>query len=128
MKIHIAAPAVIRGEMENGVDALHGRPRHTGFPQIGLQKIDLARAEILANVAEMAAGQVIDDANFFRASRQQLIRKRRPDERRSTRHKNSLARPKSVRRRHACVASLTFESAVRRSKISANFCNSLTLS
>ena len=81
MELHVAAPAVIRGEMENGVDVLYRGPGHAGFPQIGLQKIDLARAEMLANVVEMPAAQVIDDANFFRASRQQLIGKRRADER-----------------------------------------------
>jgi hypothetical protein len=66
--------------MEYRVDALHRGPGHTGFPQIGLEKIDFARAEMLAEVAEMAAGQVIDDANSFRPSRQQLIDKRRADE------------------------------------------------
>src|SRR5713226_41802 len=114
MKIHVATPAVIRGEMENGVDTLHRGPGHTGLTQIGLQKIDFARAEMLANVAEMAAAQVIDNANFFCASRQQLIGKRRADERRSARYKNSLSRPKSVRcRRHARAASLLFQFAVR---------------
>jgi hypothetical protein len=60
---------------------------------------------MLAKVAEMAAGQVIDDTNSLRASRQQLIDKRRADERSSTRYKYSLSRPKSVHRRHARAAS-----------------------
>ena len=55
VEVHVAAPAVIRGEMENRVDALHGGPGHTWFPQIGLQKIDLAGTEMLTNVVEMAA-------------------------------------------------------------------------
>src|SRR5437667_11020337 len=97
---------MIRGEMENRVDALHRGAGHTGLPQIGLQKIHFARAEVLPNVTEMAAGQIIDDANLFRASRQQLIGKRRADERRSTSYENCLSRPKSVRRRHASTASL----------------------
>src|SRR5947208_16954663 len=99
MEVHVTAPPVIRGEMEDRVDALHRGAGHAGLPQIGLQKIHFARAEVLPNVTEMAAGQVIDDANLFRASRQQLIGKRRADERRSTSYENCLSRPKSVRRR-----------------------------
>src|SRR5260370_27527733 len=92
--------------MENDVHALHRGTGHAGFAQIGLQKIDFARAEVLANVAEMSAAQVIDDANFFHASCQQLIGKRRADERSPAGYKNSLARPKSIRRRHSCPVSL----------------------
>ena len=91
--------------MENGVDALHRGAGHTGFAQIGLQEIDLAGAEVLANVVEIPAAQVIDDANLFRASCQELIGERRADERRSSCHKNSLPRPESVRSRHARAAS-----------------------
>jgi hypothetical protein len=98
--------------VKNSIDALHRRPRHTRFPQIGLQKIYLASAEVLANVAEMPAAQVIDDANFFRPSRQQLVDKRRADEGRSPCHENSLSRPKSLRRRHARAASAIFQIAV----------------
>jgi len=64
-EVHIAASAMVRGEMKNRVGALHCCPGHAGLPQIRLQKIDFARPEMLANVAEMAAAQVIDDANFF---------------------------------------------------------------
>ncbi len=96
---------MICGEMENRVDALHRGAGNAWLAQIGLQKINFARAEVLPNVAEMAAGQVIDDANLFRASRQQLIGKRRTDERRSARHENRLSRPESVRCRHASAAS-----------------------
>src|SRR5260370_7220530 len=102
MRVHVPTPAVIRGEMEHGVDALHRGASHTGFPQIGLQKIDFARGEMLANVAEMAAAQIIDNANFFCASRQQLIGKRRSDEPPSPPYKTTLSRPHSIRcRPHA---------------------------
>src|SRR5260370_37090396 len=80
VEIHVPAPAVVRGEMENSVNALHRGARHTWFPQISLQKINFARAEMLANVFLMSAAQVVDDANFFRAPCQKLIGKRRTDE------------------------------------------------
>src|SRR5947208_1473535 len=55
--------------MENRVNALHGSAGHARLTQICLQKIHFARAEVLPNVTEMAAGQIIDDANLFRAAR-----------------------------------------------------------
>ena len=65
---------------------------------------------MLAKVAEMAAGQVIDDANSLRPSRQQLIDKRRANERRSTRYKYGLSRPKSVRSSSRARCLLNFHS------------------
>jgi hypothetical protein len=59
--------------MEDRVDALHRRPGHSGFTQIGLQKINFAGPEVMANVAEMAAAEVIDNANVSCASRKELI-------------------------------------------------------
>ena len=101
MEIHVTAPAMIRGEMKNRVDALHRGAGHARLPQIGLQKIDFAGTEVLPNVGEMAAGQIIDNAHLFRASYQQLVGKRGANERHSARYENRLSHPKSVRRRHA---------------------------
>jgi hypothetical protein len=92
---------MIGGEMEDDIDALHRGARHTGFAQIRLQEIYLSGAQMVANIAEISAGQIIDDANFFCTACEKMIGERRADKRRSSRYENSLSRPKPIRSRHA---------------------------
>ena len=72
---------MVRRQMKNYFHALHCRARHPRFAQIRLQKINFASAQMLANVAEVTAAQIIDEANFGSSAREKLIRERRADER-----------------------------------------------
>jgi hypothetical protein len=105
MQIHVASAAVIRRKMKNGINPLHRRTRHSRFAQIRLQKFHFPGSQILANVSDMSAGQVIDDAYLCRTALYEVIRQRRADKRRSTRHENRLPLPKSIRSCHARCAS-----------------------
>jgi hypothetical protein len=75
MQIHVSAAAVIGGQMEYGVHTLHCRAGNAGFAQIGMQKIDFTAAEMLPDIPQMSAGQIINDA-YFRAPRQKLVGQR----------------------------------------------------
>jgi hypothetical protein len=68
-------------------------PCIAALAQIALQKIDFTSAEMLPNIPDMSAGQIGDDA-YFRSSRQQLVRQRRPDERSAAGDQRKLAGPK----------------------------------
>src|SRR5256885_9044017 len=90
--------------MKYGVHALHRRPRDPGLAQIGVQEINSALCQMLPDIAEVAAGQVIDNA-YLRTTRQKLIRQRRPNKRRASGYQYELAAPKRLSRCHARAAS-----------------------
>src|ERR1700730_1555330 len=83
-----------------------------------MDKINLSASGLFLDVAEMPAGQIVDDADF-RATCEQVIRQRRADEGGASRHQHKFSAPKSLRRCHARTAP---------SIIFTNFCSSLTLS
>jgi len=62
----------VRGEVENCFDPLHRGPGHAGFPQSACRKSTLPVPRCWRCCRD-ARCSVIDDANFFRASRQELI-------------------------------------------------------
>jgi len=65
--------------MKDNVHALHRVSRHTRSAQMAALKSTL-RAEMLPNVADVAAGQIVDNANFGHSAREKLICERRADE------------------------------------------------
>jgi hypothetical protein len=69
MEINIAAAPVIRGQMKHSVHALHGRTGDARLAQVRVYKLDLAARGVFADVVEMPARQIIDDADF-RAARE----------------------------------------------------------
>jgi hypothetical protein len=73
VEVDVTSAAVVRRKMKHRVNPLHRGAGHTGLPQVGLQKINLAGAEMPPNVVEVAAAQIVDDANFGGAARQELI-------------------------------------------------------
>ena len=79
MQIHIAAAAMVRGKMKDGIHAFHRGARHARFAQVRLDEFDFAVGDVLVDLSQMPAGQIVDDAHF-RAACQQLIRQRRTDE------------------------------------------------
>jgi len=64
VKIHVTPAAVIRCQVEYRIHALHRGARHSWLTQIRMDKFRLPAAEMLADIAEVAARQVIDDANL----------------------------------------------------------------
>src|SRR5262249_21699730 len=63
VEIDVASAAVIGGEMEHGVDAVHGGARDPRFAKVGLEEIGAAVAEQASDVVQVAAGEVVDDAH-----------------------------------------------------------------
>src|ERR1700722_2011743 len=104
--------------MKNGVHPLHRRAGDARFSQVCMDEINLSASGMFLDVAEMPAGQIVDDADF-RATCEQVVRQRRADEGGASRHQHKFSAPKSLRRCHAFTAP---------SIIFTNFCSSLTLS
>ena len=92
MKIHVAAPAMVGGEMKHDFDALHRRARDAGLAQIGFDESDATALEMLLDVAEPAAGEVVHDAHL-RAAFDKRVHQMRPDERSSAGYQNFLTIP-----------------------------------
>jgi hypothetical protein len=55
MQVHVPAASVIRRQMENRVNALQSGACHPRLAQVGLQKINFAAPEVLANIVKMSA-------------------------------------------------------------------------
>jgi hypothetical protein len=68
---------------------------------------------MLPNVPEMAAAQIIDNANFGGTARKKVIGERRADERSSSCDKHSLSRPKGLRWSHLRYSSSNYFAAMR---------------
>ena len=75
MQIDITAAAVVRSEMENGVHTAHRGAGDAGLAQVGVNEIDLATSQHTANVVQMPAGQIINDANV-RSAIEEFVRQR----------------------------------------------------
>ena len=54
MQIHVAAAAVIGGEMKDRVHTVHGGARDARLAQVGVDKINLASAQFSSNVVQSA--------------------------------------------------------------------------
>src|SRR5258707_6656557 len=91
--------------MKNDVDALYRRARHSWFAQIGLQEVQFASSEVVSNIVEVSARQIIRDSDFLDTSRNQMVRERRSNEGRSAGYQCRLSRPKRFCGRHSWFAS-----------------------
>src|SRR4029077_397680 len=83
VQIHIAASAVIRRQMKDRVHALHGRACDSRLAQVRLDEFHLVGAQVLLKISQVSAGKIVDDADFSRSSREELVRQGRTDERRA---------------------------------------------
>ena len=63
MEVDVAAPAVDGGEMEDHVDALDRALGDAGVEEVLLPELDDAGIDVPLDVGELAARQVIDDAD-----------------------------------------------------------------
>jgi hypothetical protein len=55
MQIHVASPAVVRGEMEHQIHAPHRFPCYAVFQQVGLDKFNRAFVQQVGHVLALAA-------------------------------------------------------------------------
>jgi len=54
---------------------VHGRSRYPRFSKIGLEEIHSTGSEVLTNIAQLSAREVVDDSDLLDSSRDQMIRK-----------------------------------------------------
>jgi len=64
MQIHIAAPAMIGGQVEDDLNVPHGHPGDPRLPKIGLDKFHRAPGEMVLDILQFTAGEIIHDAHF----------------------------------------------------------------
>src|SRR5580704_3846160 len=95
MQVNIAAATVIRCDMKHGIDALHCGARNTRFTKICLQELYFASGQLVLQVSQRTAGEVVHDANFLDSSFDEAVRQRGTDKRRTAGDKNSFATPES---------------------------------
>jgi hypothetical protein len=55
---------VVGSQVKDDVRALHGHTGDAGFPQIGLDELNAAGGQVLLDVLQFAAGEVIHDPYF----------------------------------------------------------------
>ena len=83
MEIDVATTTVVGGQVEDGVDAGNGLSWNCRVQEVGLYKLDGAGINVAADVGELAAAEVVHDADP-RAGRDQRVHQVRADERRAT--------------------------------------------
>lgn len=92
MKINIAAPAVVSGKMKHNFDSIHRRARDTRLAQIRFHKSDVSTIQMLLDVAEPAAREIVHHTHL-RAAFDKRVHQVRPDEGSPSRDQNLLTIP-----------------------------------
>ena len=82
VKVHVAAPAVVGGQVKHGVDARNRLTRDFRVQEVGLRELDRAGVDVALEVGQLSTAQVVHDTHP-RAGRDQRVDQVRADERRA---------------------------------------------
>jgi hypothetical protein len=92
VEVDVAATAVVGGQVEDEVDVLDGPLGGAGPAEVVVQELDRALVDVVLDVLELAAAQVVDDPHGG-AARDELLDERRADERRAARDQGGTTAP-----------------------------------
>ena len=98
VQVDVAAASVVGGQVEDEADVLDRALSHTGAPEIVLDELDRALVDVVLDVLELAAAEVVDHADGGAAG-DELLHEGRADERRAARDERRSPAP-FVRSRH----------------------------
>src|SRR5947208_1108849 len=87
MQLDVSAPAVVGGEVEDDVHAVHDLPGEAVHLEVATDELDAPVVDVVLDVLELAAGQVIHHAHRG-AALDEPVHQMRADERGATGHQH----------------------------------------
>jgi hypothetical protein len=92
MQVYIATPAMVGGQVEDNLNALHCHPSNSWLSQVSLNEFHHPIGQVSLDVLQPAAGKIVHDTHL-RPTFQQRVAEMGADERSSASDKDTTILP-----------------------------------